>query len=145
MESSLVLREGVPPIDLLSLQAVEFGGAARPRNEVDATLAYAERGLGVRLTAAHREGTALLLGEGDAGLLRFGPLTTFTIRAFAEGRRLFPRTAFFKGTRINVTVANLDNSRQQATSASGEIPLAYQAAYRNPLGRTVEVAFRKVF
>ena len=78
-------------------------------------------------------------------MLRFSPLTTFSERAWAEPGRFAPLSAWLKGSRLSLSVLNLTNKRQRVTDSAGLVPLAYQKAYRDPLGRTVELEFRKAF
>ena len=40
---------------------------------------------------------------------------------------------------------NAFNTRQRVTAASGDLPLGFQPAYRDPIGRTVMAELRKVF
>jgi hypothetical protein len=42
-------------------------------------------------------------------------------------------------------VHNATNERQSVVDSAGITPLPYQSAYRDPLGRTVEIELRKVF
>jgi hypothetical protein len=44
-----------------------------------------------------------------------------------------------------LTVTNIGNVRPQVRDDLGRIPLAFQPVYNDPLGRAVEVAFRKSF
>jgi hypothetical protein len=93
-----------------------------------------------------RSRTNLLTSSGgSADELRFAPLTTVNLRAFAAGTRLFPGTSWLRGTRFSLSVANLLNDRQNVRSLSGTTPLRYQPAYRDPLGRTIEFEIRKTF
>jgi hypothetical protein len=46
---------------------------------------------------------------------------------------------------LSLIVTNLTNARQTVRDSSGNAPLAYQAAYRDPVGRLVQVEFRKSF
>ena len=50
-----------------------------------------------------------------------------------------------KGARATISVTNLADNRQEVRDASGSTPIAYQAAYRDPIGRAVEFELRKVF
>ncbi len=146
LESELLIREGVEAIDLLSRDAIGLGGASRPRHQLDFALGYSERGFGARLTGKHRGRSFLrLISNGDTDVLRFSPLTTFSLRAWAEPGRLVPNADWLKGSRLSLSVLNITNKRQRVTDSAGLIPLAYQRAYRDPLGRTVEIEFRKAF
>jgi iron complex outermembrane recepter protein len=76
--------------------------------------------------------------------LRFSPLLTVNLRAFADARRIFPDLDWARGLRMSVNVINLTNDRQDVRDRFGNTPLQYQPAYRDPLGRTVEFEIRKV-
>jgi outer membrane receptor protein involved in Fe transport len=146
LKSNLEIRPGVDPIDLLSPNAIGIGGASRPRHQLDFNIGYAERGLGLRLTSQYRSQSYLrLIGDGQTNVLRFAPLTTFSVRAWAEPNRFFRNAQWLNGSRLTLAVVNITNQRQRVRNSAGDTPLAYQPAYRDPLGRTVEISLRKVF
>src|SRR5205085_7500029 len=85
LKSDLRMSPGVDPIDLLSPNAIGISGGSRPRHQLDFSLGYAERGLGVRFTGQYRSKSFLrLTGDGETNVLRFSPLTTLSLRAWAE-------------------------------------------------------------
>lgn len=146
LENEIQIVSGLEPVDLLSRDAFGFGGGEQSRHEVDAILRYAQRGLGVRLGARYRSTGFINLVDGSETVsLRFAPLTTFELRAFAEGQRLIPSIKFFSGARFTLAINNITNARQQVRDNVGDIPIAYQPAYRDPTGRLFRVEFRKVF
>jgi iron complex outermembrane receptor protein len=146
LNSELLIRPGVDSVDLLSREAIGLSGGSRIRHQFDFTVAYAERGVGVRLTGQHRGVSHLnLVSNETSDVLRFSPITTFSLRAFAEGQLLLPTVDWLKGSRFTLSVFNLTNQRQVVRDSSGATPLLYQRAYRDPLGRTVELEFRKAF
>jgi outer membrane receptor protein involved in Fe transport len=67
------------------------------------------------------------------------------LTAFVEGTRLFPDLDYLKGTRFTLSAVNLANERQRVTDVLGNTPLNFQTAYRDPVGRTIEIGFRKAF
>lgn len=145
MASSLVARPGQAPINLLSQEAVGFGGLGRPRHAFDASVAYAARGLGVRLSFQTRGASYIAASGSVENTLRFEPLTTFSLRAWVRGERLAPRSPFMRGVRINFSVLNLTGVRERVEDRFGITPLSYQPAYRDPVGRSVEISLRKTF
>lgn len=146
LDSSLRLRSGTDRIDLLSRDSVGFGSGSKPRHQFDATIGYAERGLGVRIKVERRSASFLdISGLEGVNVLRFQPLTTLDLRAFAEGSRLLRGVGWLKGTRFSLAAVNLTNSRERVRDESGVTPLSYQPAYRDPTGRTIELEFRKAF
>ena len=145
LNSELQLHPDFDPIDLLSSNAIGLGSASRPRHQLDFTLGYADRGLGLRLNAQHRGKTYLnLVSDGAADRLKFSPLTTLNLRGFATGAR-FGSATWLKGTRVSLSILNALNDKQRVRDSAGTTPLSYQQDYRDPLGRSVEVELRKVF
>ena len=146
LKSNILIGPGFDAVDLLSPNALGLSGTDRPRHEFDFTIGYAERGLGVRLAGQHKSRSFLNLIDGNApNTLRFSPLTTFSLRTFIEGQRLIPAAAWLQGSRLSLFVANLTNARQIVRDSSGNIPLPYQPAYRDPTGRMIQLEFRKSF
>jgi len=47
--------------------------------------------------------------------------------------------------RLSLNIVNATNDRQEVRDSTGDTPLRYQAGYRDPLGRTIEIELRKVF
>jgi hypothetical protein len=146
LESGLIIAPGQRRIDLLSREAVGFGGLGRPRHRVDATLGYAERGVGARISMQSR-GESLIEagGGGTANMLRFTPLTTFSLKAWVQGERIAPGSRLLKGSRFTLSVQNATDVRERVRDRFGATPLSYQPAYRDPVGRLVEIEFRKKF
>jgi outer membrane receptor protein involved in Fe transport len=70
---------------------------------------------------------------------------TVNFMAFVEGTRLFPNVDLLKGTRFTLNAVNLANQRQRVTDSLGDTPLNFQPGYRDPIGRTLEIGFRKAF
>ena len=52
---------------------------------------------------------------------------------------------FLKGSRIGFAVDNLFDTRQRVTDSAGAVPLRYQPFLIDPIGRSFEIEFRKVF
>lgn len=145
LNSEIIIRPGFGAVDLLSPNAIGLGGASRPRNQFDLTLGYADRGWGIRLNAQYRGKSYLSLVGGETqDSLRFSPLTTLNLRAFAVGSRI-GSSPWLKGTRVTLSILNLANDRQMVRDSFGNTPLSYQSDYRDPLGRTIEVELRKAF
>ncbi len=145
-KSEILVAPGFGAVDLLSRDAVGFSGAERPRHEFDFAVGYAERGLGLRLAGQHKTTSFLSLTSGESPTtLRFSPLTTLNVRAFVEGQRLIPSAEWLKGARLSLLVNNLVNSRQMVRDSAGRIPLPYHPSYRDPIGRLVQLEFRKSF
>lgn len=141
------IAPGVPVLDQLSGDSIASGGL--PRHAIEAEGGLFKNGYGLRLKAtweapAHVNGTGLP-GSSD---LRFGSTLDVSLRLFADlGRNeaLVSRVPFFKGSRLALTADNLLDSRQRVTDENGDVPIAYQAAFRAPQGRVLGVDFRKMF
>jgi hypothetical protein len=105
---------------------------------------YSEPGLGVRLSGERRSRSFLQAG-GAADVLTFSPLATFSMRGFIEGRRLAASSSLLSNSRIGTDVDNVLNKRERVSDGQGRTPLSYQAAIRDPVGRTIQIEFRKTF
>ena len=141
------IAENTPVLDQLSGDAITAGGV--PRHTIEMEGGLFKNGYGFRLKGewnapAHVNGTGLP-GSSD---LRFGSTFVVGARLFADlGRNedLVAKVPFLKGARLSLTVDNLLDSRQKVTDQNGVVPLAYQAAYREPQGRVIGIDFRKMF
>jgi outer membrane receptor protein involved in Fe transport len=70
------------------------------------------------------------------------------VRVFANLESLVgfdQHSPWLRGSRLTLSVTNLFDERVQVRDATGATPLAYQAAYLDPVGRTFRVGLRKVF
>ncbi len=145
LENTSVIREGLGQVDLLAGGAIGLGGGQQ-RHVSDANIAVMRGASGFRLSARRRGGSQLQYGTAAApNRLAFAPLTTFNLRAIADIGSMKPGSSLWKGVRISLVVDNAFNTRQRVTTASGELPLGFQPAYRDPIGRTVMAELRKVF
>ena len=145
-EDSVLIRDGVAPLDFLGGSAVGNRGG-RPRHELEFQAGVTRNGLGARLTANWVEGTTVR-NVGDVGDLDFSSLATFNLRLFADlgaQRALVEDVPFFRGSRLTFSIDNLFNSRPGVTDAFGATPLAYRGPFLDPLGRAVRLTFRKQF
>jgi hypothetical protein len=145
LDNDVVIRPTLPRVDLLSGGAIGIGGAPS-RHQVNLLMTLGTRGIGAVLSGAWRSESFLEVGSGGGtDRLRFSPLATANLRAFVAGTRLFPRERWLRGSRFSISVANLLNDRQRVRDSAGATPLRYQPGYRDPIGRTIEIEFRKVF
>jgi hypothetical protein len=141
----IVIRSGLDPVNLLEGGAIGIA-AGRVRHQLDGTAAITNGGLGARLGVTWRGRSTLetRIG-GETEELRFSPLFIVNLRAFTDAERLFGRSAWTRSLRLSLNILNLTNDRQKVRDSLGDTPLQYQPAYRDPLGRTVELEIRKVF
>jgi len=141
------IAPGVPVLDELEGDAIAAGGV--PRHAIEAEGGLFKNGYGLRLKAEW-EAPARVNGSGLPGSsdLRFGSTFDVSLRIFADlGRNeaLVAKMPFLKGTRLSLVADNLLDSRQRVTDENGLVPIAYQAAYRQPQGRVLGIDFRKMF
>lgn len=93
-----------------------------------------------------RRGTSFIeASSSEADVLRFEPLTTLSLRAWVQGERVAAGSGLLKGARLSLNILNLGDRRERVRDQFGATPLSYQPAYRDPIGRTVEIEFRKKF
>lgn len=146
IKSELQIREGLGVIDLLSRQGFGLAGGGRPRHEVEFSAGYSAQGRGVRLTGQYRGPSFLNLGDSStSNSLRFSPLATLGVRAFADAGQFAPAVGWLNGTRVTLFVTNIFNDRQKVRDSRGFTPLRYQPAYLDPGGRTVRLELRRRF
>lgn len=144
LRDRVFLSDAAPPIDLLEGGAIGLGGG-RLRHILDASAALSARGQGFRMTTQWRSASRLITGTGAQDLLDFGGLVTVNLRTFTDLDRILPPSGLTKGTRFSLSIINVGNDRQSVTNGDGVTPLALQKAYRDPIGRIVEIELRKAF
>jgi outer membrane receptor protein involved in Fe transport len=149
-EDSILIREGVPELDLLNGSATGSRGG-RPRHEIEGQAGIFKNGFGARLTANWQSGTEVrglpATGGGTSSDLFFSDFASVNLRLFANlGQQSFvTKNPWLRGTRVSIGVNNLFNARPNVRDASGTTPLQYQPDYLDPLGRSVTLSIRKLF
>lgn len=145
LTDKVLIRPGVPELDLLNGSATGSGGGSnRHLFELDGGLF--NKGMGVRLSAKYDSGSTVT--GGTAGDLKFGDLATFNLRFFVDLNqkpKLTEKLPFLKGSRLRLSVDNVFDAQRKITDANGIVPLNYQPGYIDPLGRYVELEWRKTF
>ncbi|BBB07752.1 TonB-dependent receptor plug domain-containing protein [Sphingopyxis sp. EG6] len=145
LTDTIQIRPGVPELDLLDGSATGSGGGSnRHLLELDGGLFY--KGLGFRLSGKYDSGSTVT--GGTAGDLNFGDLATFNLRFFADLNqvpKLTEKLPFLKGSRLRLSIDNLFDAQRKITDANGVVPLNYQPGYIDPLGRYIELEWRKTF
>ncbi len=150
LEDTILIREGVPELDLLNGSATGSSGGS-PRHIVEVRAGVNKNGLGARLSLNWQSGTRVLVdpsGPPSADDLSFSPLTTVGLRFFADlGQRpgLAIKHPFLRGARISLGIDNLFDDRIDVRDRAGLTPINYQPDLIDPIGRRVEISFRKVF
>ncbi|QJQ31266.1 TonB-dependent receptor plug domain-containing protein [Sphingomonas lacunae] len=150
-QDEIVIRPGVPVLDLLDGSATGANGGS-PRHQIEFDGGWFYRGFGVRGNGTWQSGTTVeggpAVGGGTASDLRFSGLFTVNLRAFVnfdQQTSLVEAVPFLKGSRIRLSVDNLFNDRLNVRDEAGLVPLRYQPGLIDPLGRRVELSFRKQF
>lgn len=148
LENSVLVAPGGPSLDLLNGDATSGGGVARHQLELEGGLFY--RGIGLRLSGTYT-GPTTVRGTGLAGSseLFFSDLATFNLRSFValdqQKWLVGENPGFFKNARLSLAVNNIFDARQRVTDGTGAVPLRYQPFLIDPIGRFVELEFRKLF
>lgn len=143
IQNDLLIRDGLPLLDLLGGDA--FGGRGQARHQLNARANLMKGGLGIALEANWQSGSRL---KGTVSTLRFSDLATADLRLFVnlgQQRRLAAQHPFFRGTRLSVDIDNLFDAHMRVRDEAGVTPLGYSAAYLDPLGRSVRLSLRKLF
>jgi hypothetical protein len=145
LRDEIIIREGAATVDLLNGGAFGIGGG-RVRHQLDGTLGFSNGGLGARLGLNWRSSQQLetRIG-GKSETIRFSPLLLLNLRTVVDIRRLAPSVQWANGLRTTLNIANVANKREKVRDESGATPLQFQPAYRDPIGRTIELEVRKVF
>ena len=147
-EDEFLVRPGGPVLDLLH-GAAAGGGGGQPRNEIEAQLGIAERGMGARLSADWLSGTTVTGAPGSpTGDLRFSDIGKINLRFFADlgqQKTLIEKAPFLKGSRVTLGITNILDAKVKVHDANGATPLSYQPDYIDPQGRVIRLSFRKLF
>jgi hypothetical protein len=142
----IVVRQGGPVFDLLDGSAAGARGGS-PAHTVELQSGIFRQGRGARLSASWRSGSTVR-GETPGGDLVFSDLATVDIRlfdTFSGSPDLVRRWPFLKGARVTLAVDNLFDARLDVRDAQGAVPAGYAPDVIDPVGRVLEVSFRKVF
>ena len=144
LQDEIVIATGLPILDLLDGSATGSRGGSS-RNEVQAQGGVFRNGMGAFVNANWREGTRVDGGTGPD--LFFADQTTVNLNVFIDLNSQASWVAKFpwlKGSRVNLGIQNLFDTRPEVTPSSGDTPLNYQPDYLDPQGRVVSLTFRKI-
>jgi outer membrane cobalamin receptor len=142
----IVTAANVPTLDLLGGDATGQNGGT-PQHALDLEGGWFHKGIGMRVISAYQSATTVN-GGGLSQALRFSDLLTINLRffvSFDQQKDLVKKVPFLKGSRIAFRVNNLTNAILDVRDQSGVVPLRYQRGFLDPLGRSVEISFRKIF
>ena len=146
LQDRILIRPGVDELDLLDGSAIGSSGGS-PRHEFEINGGWFNNGIGFRLDGKHQIATRVNGGLTSSDL-RFSDLTTLNLRLFVnldDRGNLTEKVPFLKGSRISFKVDNIFNDIQTVRDGTGLVPLSYQPGFVDPVGRYVEIDFRKRF
>jgi hypothetical protein len=141
LKDEIEIRDGLPVIDRLN-----GGSGAGPEHEVQLQAGYFQSGMGAFLNGSWRSGYRLN-GATTAKDLHFSDLSTFSLNLFADlssRPQLLRAHPWLRGARVQLQAQNLFDTRQDVRDGLGLTPQAYQPDYRDPIGRTLRISFRKL-
>lgn len=150
LAETILIRDSVPKLDLLGGSATGSSGGVS-RHEVEMRAGLFRNGVGGRLSANWKSATDVRVdprGAPSPDDLRFSDLATFNLRLFAnlgQQQSLVAKAPWLKGARISIGIDNLFDSRQDVRDRLGNVPIGYQADLLDPVGRRIEISFRKIF
>ncbi len=146
LKDEIVIAPGLPVLDLLNGGATgSFGGTSRHR--IDLEGGWFNNGLGIRAIAAWQSPTTVTGGVGTSDL-RFGAIGTLNLRFFLnfdQRKKIVEDIPFLKGSRISIRIDNAFDQVRDVRDSTGTVPFRFQPGFVDPLGRTIEVSFRKLF
>lgn len=137
------LTPGSPQIDLLNGGSIGAGGQSRHQIQLNAGVV--DNGIGFRVSGVWTSATTVLDSGNGEGALYYSSLLTFDTRLFVNLQQRFLGKIWARNARVTLALSNIFNRRQDIHDAAGAIPQIYQPAFLDPYGRTVGVAFRKLF
>ncbi len=137
------LSAGGPLVDLLNGGTLGAGG--QPRHKIQLNAGWIDNGLGLRFSGNWVSATEILDNGEGSGPLSFSSLATFDIRLIANLQQRFVGKAWAQGTRLTLSLNNVFDAHQDVHDAAGATPAIYQPAFLDPFGRTLSLAFRRLF
>lgn len=138
----VTLAAGQTPIDVLDRGGLDGGGEPASSIEFEGGVFY--RGLGLRFSGGWTDAYTIPIASG--GALDFSDRWTINARAFlnfSSRPDLIAAAPWLSGARLSLGVENLTDSVVDVRDSAGATPTAYQEGYLNPLGRVVQLSFRK--
>lgn len=144
LQDEILIADGLPLLDLLDGAATGARGGS-PRHEIQAQGGVFRNGMGAFVRANWAASTRVDGGTGPD--LEFSDLATVNLNVFIDlnAREAWvARFPWLKGSRINLGVQNLFDSRPEVSTSAGDLPLTYQPDYLDPQGRLISLSFRKI-
>ncbi len=137
------LTPSSPQIDLLNGGSIGAGG--QPRHQFQFNAGVIDNGIGFRVSGVWTSATTVLDSGNGEGALYYSSLLTLDARLFVNLQQRFLGKIWARNARVTLALSNVFNRREDIHDAAGAIPQIYQPAFLDPFGRTVGIAFRKLF
>jgi hypothetical protein len=137
------LTAASPTLDLLGGGTIGAGGQARHKVQLNAGVI--DNGIGLRFSGGWTSPISINDSGDGAGALHYSSLATLDVRLFADLQQRFMGKMWARGTRVTLAFTNVFNSRQDIRDGNGVTPQIYQPAFLDPYGRTIGIAFRRLF
>jgi hypothetical protein len=137
------LTANSPAIDLLNGGSIGAGG--QPRQQFQFNAGVVDNGIGFRVSGVWTSATTVIDSGNGAGALYYSSLPTLNAKLFVNLQQRFLGEMWARNARMTLTLSNVLNRHQDIHDAAGVTPQIYQPAFLDPYGRTVEIAFRKLF
>jgi iron complex outermembrane recepter protein len=143
-----LIAAGTAPLDFLHGDGSGSSGGTR-QHRVELRGGVMRGAFGLRLSGSYQSGSIV---EGASGAsssrLDYADLLTLNMRFFLnfdQRKSWIAALPFLKGSRFTFKVDNIFDTAQKITDGTGAIPLRYQGPFQDPVGRYVEIAWRKKF
>ncbi len=143
LKSTVLIAPGGPVLNLLDGDSLSSGGVARNSTRLEGGMFRG--GLGLRVSGTYA-GPTRVDGSGLPGStdLFFGDLAKVDVRLFANLGEVFgKKEGLLKGLRLSLRADNLFDGIQRVTDQNGNVPLSYQPALVDPVGRYIGLEIRK--
>ena len=148
IEDQILIRPGVPVLDLLNGSATNSNGGAS-RHEVELSGGLFHKGFGFRLQGTYKSATTAngtgLAGSNDLRFSDIAAINAFLFVNLDQQARMIKALPLLKGSRISFRIENILNDIVDVRDQNGNVPLGYQPGYIDPRGRVFELSFRKRF
>ncbi len=144
LEDTLLISEGGTKLDLLNGNTISSAGGTS-EHTFSARGGYSKGAIGLNTRMNWESGTQV--NGSQLGTLDFDPLLTIDARIrydFDNKPKLIAKYPLLSATSISLSVDNIFNEKRNVTSADGSVPISYQPDILDPLGRVIEIKFRKL-
>lgn len=144
LEDTLLISNGGAKLDLLNGDTISSSGGTA-EHTISARAGYSKGAIGLNSRMNWQSGSKV--NASQLGVLDFDPLLTIDARIrynFDSKPNLIAKYPILSATSISLDVDNIFNEKRNVTSADGNVPISYQPDILDPLGRVIEIKFRKL-